>query len=673
MSNIQILSEGLVISLNGSTYEFRCKIHQLVQFECINTGEILSITESQFFEDWKNQVITILPASSTPKELSISPCNLTTDTLQPSIIDLSALPNDKAKEAALLRIKYVRHMRMAGITRGRLELLKDEIPRAAIELNDPKPPAFSTVSRWMREFDRNHGDVVALFDSRTMSPRRHSRRSSEHDNLIRDIIDDRFMKEEPDTIPFIYDTYQSAIKKYNLECSTNNLSPETPISERTLYRIIDSIDKYDVAVAQLGYAEANRQFRFIRGHLRSRFPLEYVEIDHALLDIFVIDDRLFIPLGRPWLTVIRDRFSGAIIGLYISFSGPSTDSIFGALRHSLYPHTKIREKWPDIETELPWGLATTYVTDRGSDFLSIRYRLAVNQLGSDYEYCAVRTPWFKAPVERSFRTVSSLLETMPGKTFPRLSDRRDYDPAKHCVVRFSSFVWILYKWACDIYNNKSPRRKLAPPIDLFSEGIERSPRTFPRDPAVVETLLGHRYTGILRHDGITRDYLSYGNSHRLDEIYKWRGSSKNPIVYHRNNSNLGEIRVMDPRNNEFFSVPCLSPDYANGLTLLQHKQIREAAKADLIGHPSIEIFTRARDAIQEQIREELERKNNSSKKKIARYAGINSDQVLNGQHCTIQTFFPKESLTQEQQKANDDQPHVVPPVSDIQEYGWMVL
>ncbi len=52
----------------------------------------------------------------------------------------------------------------------------------------------------------------------------------------------------------------------------------------------------------------------IRGHLPADHPLDVVEIDHTPLNVYVIDDLSFLPLGRPWLTAIKDRYSKVILG-----------------------------------------------------------------------------------------------------------------------------------------------------------------------------------------------------------------------------------------------------------------------------------------------------------------------------------------------------------------------
>ena len=197
--------------------------------------------------------------------------------------------------------------------------------------------------------------------------------------------------------------------------------------------------------------------------------------------------------------------------------------------------------------------------------------MAIIQLGADYEYCQVRTPWLKGSVERFFLTLTNLLETIQGKTFRSLAERKDYDSAKHAVCRFSSFIWIIYKWAADAYNNRQSRTKLAPPIELFNESVATYPPSYPRNPNAIETILGERHESCLRHDGILFKGLNYIGTD-LEALYRAIGPKKN-IVWHINNSNLGSIRVQDPRTGKFFIARCSRRDYADGRGLLQHSYL----------------------------------------------------------------------------------------------------
>ena len=51
--------------------------------------------------------------------------------------------------------------------------------------------------------------------------------------------------------------------------------------------------------------------------LANRQPLERAEIDHTELDVFVIDEKTRLPIGRPWLFVAIDVFTNMILGHYL--------------------------------------------------------------------------------------------------------------------------------------------------------------------------------------------------------------------------------------------------------------------------------------------------------------------------------------------------------------------
>ena len=47
-------------------------------------------------------------------------------------------------------------------------------------------------------------------------------------------------------------------------------------------------------------------------------PLERVEFDDTQLDLFVVDERTKLPIGRPWLTLRICAFTKLIIGYHLS-------------------------------------------------------------------------------------------------------------------------------------------------------------------------------------------------------------------------------------------------------------------------------------------------------------------------------------------------------------------
>jgi putative transposase len=377
-----------------------------------------------------------------------------------------------------------------------------------------------------------------------------------------------------------------------------------------------------------GKEAARKAERLQRGHMPGVSPLDFVEIDHAMLDIFVVDDRCCLPLGRPWVTVMVDRSSGVVLGIYVSFYGACLHSIYGCLRHSLWPHPQIRELWPDIENDwVSWGRGTYYVSDRGADFLSPRYRHAIRMMGGFTEYCEARTPWHKPSIERFMGTMSSLFETMPGKAFSSIDLRGDYDPIKHSVVRFTSLVYLLHKWVADSHNVSAKSSRQARRIDIWNDGMENAPLIIPREPEKIDVALGDWYDGSLRHDGIRHKYLNYANSEMLREVLKRHGEGCN-VKFVVNRSNRGSIHVQDPDSLALFRVPALRQDYAEGLTDFQHDYFRKELGDKLKPATAIDQLISVQRSIRDTLASDLIARENSQKVKLARIADINSSSVL---------------------------------------------
>lgn len=428
----------------------------------------------------------------------------------------------------------------------------------------------------------------------------------------------------------IYDDYKQRVVAHNAQQSAIGREPIVEASRSTIVRRFYDIPSYDRDAAIHGIQAAKVNHRVAKGHLPASFALEYVEVDHGQLDLYAIDDVLFVPLGIPWITILRDRYTGIVLGFYISFRQTSLQSIFGAIRHSIMPHTRITEVWPDIKSPWPWGFGICYVSDRGADFLSPRYRLVLRQMGSDAQYCETRTPWHKGGIERYIGTTNrELVETLPGKTFPFRKAPFGYDARKHAVVRFSTLVYLIHKWIAEIYHHRAHSRKLASPLERWDKSVSEMPIPIPPSTEKLIVLTGEMHERTISQEGIVHQWLNYG-SPRLNEICNDRDRIKIPFI--SNLENLGYGMAIDPRTQQHFRVNCFSPEYANGLSMAQHLYIRRNTKLKLTRDNAVPELMRVQREIQESLAEEILAKQNADKlrlHKAAIRAGIDSQAVLN--------------------------------------------
>ena len=95
------------------------------------------------------------------------------------------------------------------------------------------------------------------------------------------------------------------------------------LSEKTRMRIKEGPDA------------ATQEFSARPGKKNLERPLQWVQMDHTLVDIILLaDDRINI-IGRPWLTIVIDVYTRVILGYYLSLYVPSTVSVASSARNRI--------------------------------------------------------------------------------------------------------------------------------------------------------------------------------------------------------------------------------------------------------------------------------------------------------------------------------------------------
>lgn len=142
-------------------------------------------------------------------------------------------------------------------------------------------------------------------------------------------------------------------------CNENSIHPP---SKTTVYRYINSLSDKIVALKRQGSKAAyqhtaNQLTQANDLPLASAYFLHRCHIDHTQLDIELIDE-FGEPLGKPWITVIIDEYTGFALSYYISFRNPSYISIMMALRLMVKEHNLLPE---------------SLVVDGGKEFKSVSF------------------------------------------------------------------------------------------------------------------------------------------------------------------------------------------------------------------------------------------------------------------------------------------------------------
>lgn len=637
MSKKFIFTPGLLIRWQHCIWILRRTINgQRYQFENLASGEIDQVSLPQFFKKCGSGEIRVETGAVSESEIQVK-----MEQNEP-LQDISVF-GKKAETRILLKLEYIYELRKKKITRGQIQLYPEAIDkvfnRLTMEGTTHRKPSVKTVYNWVCNYEDNGENPAALrdgYDKRGRNPKY----TAYEVELANQAIRERYLMHERGDIDDVTSCLTVLVAEANRK-RVEDMEPLRSISKSGIRRLIYGVPSYERTVARYGQQYADMLHRAVLHDSDVTRPLELVEIDHTILNLFVVDDELFLPLGRPVLTAVRDKHSGMPLGIHLGFAGESLDAVFGAMRDSLWPK-RVRDVFPDIVND--WyegGTAETYATDNAIAYKSSDYRGACRLLHSHYEFNPIKSGWCKGGVERFLgEQARDLTEKIKGTTFADIMAKGDYDPGKHAVVRFSTFTMLIYKWIVDIYSRSPNQRKQARPIDLWNDGIGKSPIAYRSDRDGLAAALGQTNSGTVSHEGIVISYLNY-NSRELSDLLKRYGerSSRSRAVwkteYRFNKSELWHIFVPVPGEKRYIEVPCVQWEYSYGLTFWMHQHLRKVAAEKLRMKVDIESLAYAKEYVRQIVADELAKKPSMVRKAISRMAGISSDLVKQGKSASV--------------------------------------
>ncbi|WP_024300884.1 DDE-type integrase/transposase/recombinase [Pseudogulbenkiania sp. MAI-1] len=533
---------------------------------------------------------------------------------------LSSYPPEQV-DKALWKKRYLDGLRQLGVKIAFTGMkLKPLIKQIADQLGDLHPPSPSSIYRWFTKEKRSDSPAVLLdrFEARGWFG---CRFPVEVQEALIELIEERYLEPPGCSIVDILDALRKRLDDLNVLRATD-AQLELP-SYDTVRRAIKAYPAYEHAVAKYGQQEASIRFRTSMAGPKAKYILEVAEIDHTPVDLFVVDERTGLPLGRPTLTILVDRKSKMILGIYVSFGGPSTEAVFQCLRHAILPKNYLRERYPRVEGLWPcFGLMQVLVCDNGLEFHSKALEQACFELGITLQFCPKRKPYFKGMVERAFRSISrGFFHAQKGTSLANWMDRHGYDPLKTAVATFDEFLHALHIWIVDVYSVRINRGLKRTPLAVWQNGVHDNPPRLP-DLKVLDQALTEYTERTLWHYGIELHKLRY-NSKELFPIRHQHGE-KVTVQVRYNRGDLGHIYVIHPSTGEAIKVPAIEFDYASGLRLEVHELIcREVREAGLAEANPLNL-AKAKERIRDVIGQSLGGKKLQQRKRAARLSGANS-------------------------------------------------
>lgn len=579
------LSSGEIVTIEGVRFEFSRRLPtQRYEFRNLETDEPY-VAESRklllFYVEHKLR----FHGHGEMQPIEVSRISL----------DLGTLNEKEDHELQRWHAYVTRYL--ANPSKKTAEGLRPLIVAVAEEINDPKPPSWQSLTRKIRAYENAGHDTRALIplNRQKGSPYR-SRLSPEQDVIIEEAIDTAYLTRAK--LPKI----EVANRVTNLISIENEKRgsgiAHIPIPDRsTIYRRIQRLDKYLEAVARDGQSAADAKFKPIFAGPKAKRVGEVYEIDHHRVDVSMIDAATGFLLGRPWLTLVIDRYSRAIVGYYLSFLPPSWHSIAMALRHAIAPKPNLVITTGKLTvTWIAFGKPVWIIIDNGSDFISLAFDKACKKLSINITRAPRNRPEYKGMVESWFgRMTKQYAQKLPNTTRSSPTELGDKPRKAQWAITLQTFEEKFIEWVLCDYNRHINRRMKSNPETKWREGAKLHPPLLPKAMEDLNTLLMYVTNRRLRRDGVQLNNLTY-NSGAVAHIRAECGENISVQVRY-DRANLKEIYITHPKTGKQIPVPSIAPDYTEGLSLDLHRAVWAHATAEANRQVNATDLARYRDEV----------------------------------------------------------------------------
>ncbi|MFM9928155.1 DDE-type integrase/transposase/recombinase [Variovorax sp. H27-G14] len=368
--------------------------------------------------------------------------------------------SEAAKMQGYARQQYLRAIERAGLrVRSDSVALREVLEAVRQMLGERRAPSLSTLNRWRARLSAQGGDPAAClpYFERRGGPGK-QRMRDEVKQALNAVLDNFYLTTERYSINAAYKVFEGELLEKNKWRPQQHAL--TIPSYSTFVRCLRRRSGFDVVAAREGAVHALSVFRSSGRNTEMHGLNECWEIDHTTLDLFVVDEESGLPLGRPRVTMAIEHYSRSVMGFDIGFSGTSAQATLDCLKHAILPKSYLREKYPDVQGDWPChGIPMVLKCDNGPEFHSHSLKQACFELGIDLQYCPIKSPWYKARVERFFRTFSTqALMGLPGATGSHFYTRpKDYDPAAGALIDLKQLQRLLHLWVVDVYMARDHR------------------------------------------------------------------------------------------------------------------------------------------------------------------------------------------------------------------------
>lgn len=366
-------------------------------------------------------------------------------------------------------------------------------------------------------------------------PKKGKRRlSGELEAIIEVAMRDTYRRREKPNVTALHDRVRAL-------CHSRGL---TAPSWKAVRARIDLIDPRLLMRDRDGSKAARDRFAPVVSEYRADHALHIVQIDHTLVDVFVVDAVHRQPIQRPWLTLAIDVTSRMVAGFYLTLENPSSTSVALAIQHLVTDktdwlhHHAIGGDWPVA------GLPDIIHVDNGRDFHGKALLRGAAEHGIELQHRPVRRPHYGGHIERLIGTMMGAVHLLPGTTASNVASRGAYDAEKHAAMTLDELDRWLGLQIVGRYHAEIHRSLQIPPRAAWEDALAARPEPLRHPPDADRFLLDFLpfEDRSIRRDGVHLFGLRYWD----DVLSGWAGRMQSRFRVRYDPRDLSCIFVQGP-------------------------------------------------------------------------------------------------------------------------------
>lgn len=338
--------------------------------------------------------------------------------------------------------------------------------------------------------------------------------------------------------------------------SGEELLPE--VSQSTIERRINALDRFEVLAARKGLAVAKNKLGAHGGGLKVQAPLFRIEMDEWEIDLIAALKKAGIDisqtslrdleLGRYWVCVAFDTASRSILGLKLS-TKPNADDAKAVLWMAMRDKTALASQ---LGCETAWkqhGHIYHVAVDNGPAFVNADFKAALSDLGIDYSVLPAGIPQLRGHVERIFRSIITLLMPyLTGRTFSNPQERGDYPSQKYAVHTAESIVELLVRFTVDVYHNREHKSlEYSTPNLTWDSLVSEFGWSPPMSQHKLRHILGIKLSRAAERHGVLVNGVNYHSDRLAKHIQKFGPQTVEVSI---DPENMGHVSVWLENNDE---------------------------------------------------------------------------------------------------------------------------